>query len=660
MKKALLATAAVAMAAAPVMAQDGPFKDVPNDHWAYQAIDKLSQLKIIIGDPDGLYKGKRTLTRYEMAVMLARLLDILDQRYVKGPINFPTPDTSNFATKGDLNAVKGMIGQGGGGGDTVDHSGFAMKGDIAGFAKKSDVDLIRKMVGEFQTELTTLGVDVDAAKKRLKSLEDRVASLEDQWKKRLKISGGFNTYVRGNSRDTGTSFRDKDGSVVTFGTAGGILTDTNAMHDLDLNLKATPNDAVTFEANLTVGNYLTYLGGGAGARTNPNKDQATTLYSAHLSTAVGLPILGNTGVTIGRIPTAFGAYTFQTPDQDSYFTNQKTDAGTLPTDGLKASFKVVGAGVTVQAGKVNPVSYGPASGNLAPVLRAGAVGGAYAGGLTRANTSGVFLNTAGGQAVTQFSAINANFNISRFNFNTSYLSFGSNAVSAAAGAANYDQVDVFGADASTRIIGLTVVGHYAKSDTRGNAGAGTTRRNKITTSNDATDISAQLGRGNFNLAGGYRTVGANFSAPGAWARVGSFQNPTDITGGYGKASYTLSRRIELMASTQNYKGTGKIAGGLAKTDKIDNLSYGVKLNVTGPSSLVVTNETTDYTRTGSTAKPREIFTSVGYNFDFNPATSFRLLYQVADYNGKTNAAFNGLSENRQKGSVVAGQFSVKF
>jgi len=661
MKKALLATAAVAMAAAPVLAQDGPFKDVPNDHWAYQAIDKLSQLKIIIGDPDGLYKGKRTLTRYEMAVMLARLLDILDQRYVKGPIQFPTVDTSGFATKSELNSVKGMIGQGGGGGgEAPDLSGFATKGDIAGFAKKSDIDLIRKMVAEFQTELTTLGVDVDAVKKRLKSLEDRVAVLEDQWKKRLKISGGFNTYVRGNSRDTGTSFRDKDGSVVTFGKAGGILTDTNAMHDLDLNLKANPNDAVTFEANLTVGNYLTYLGGGAGARTNPNKDQSTTLWSAHLSTAVGLPVLGNTGVTVGRIPTAFGAYTFQVPDQDSYFTNQKTDAGTLPTDGLKASFKVVGAGVTVQAGQVNPVSYGPASMNLAPVLRAGSVGGAYAGGLTRANTSGVFLNNAGAQAVTQFSAINANFNISRFNFNTSYLSFGSNAVSAAAGAANYDQVDVFGADASTRIIGLTVVGHYAKSDTRGNAGAGTTRRNKITTNNDATDISAQLGRGNFNLAGGYRTVGASFSAPGAWARVGSFQNPTDITGAYGKVSYTLSKRIELMASTQNYKGTGKLVGGLAKTDKIDNLSYGVKLNVTGPSSLVVTTESTDYTRTGSTAKPRELFTSVGYNFDFNPATSFRLLYQVADYNGKTNAAFNGLSENRQKGSVVAGQFSVKF
>lgn len=109
MKKALLATAALALTTAPVLAQDGPFKDVPNDHWAYQAIDKLAQLKIIIGDPDGLYHGKRTLTRYEMAVMLARLLDVLDQRYAMKSHGEhggggTTIDTSNFVTKAQLNS----------------------------------------------------------------------------------------------------------------------------------------------------------------------------------------------------------------------------------------------------------------------------------------------------------------------------------------------------------------------------------------------------------------------------------------------------------------------------------------------------------------------------------------------------------------------------
>ena len=146
--------------------------------------------------------------------------------------------------------------------------------------------------------------------------------------------------------------------------------------------------------------------------------------------------------------------------------------------------------------------------------------------------------------------------------------------------------------------------------------------------------------------------------------MGSFQNPTDIKGGYGKVSYNLSNRIELMGSAQNYTGTGKAGlGGLATTDKIENVGLGVKWQVTGPSSLEVSTESTDYTRTGTAAKPREMFTNIGYRFDFNPASTFRLLYQVADYNGRGNVAFNGsaaATENVQKGGVVAGQFSVRF
>lgn len=636
MKKALFATAAVAMLATPVLAQDGPFKDVPNDHWAYQAIDKLAQLKIIIGDPDGLYKGKRTLTRYEMAVMLARLLDILDQRYVKAPLDLPNMD--NFATKGELrNGLAGKADKGsGGGGPDINTSNFATKGDIAQFVKKPELDLIRKLVGEFQTELATLGVDVDAVKKRLKSLEDRVSFLEDQWKKRLKIAGNFNTYVRGNFR-TGNAaagvpvsgFRDKDGVLVTGGpgTSGAILNDTRAMHDLDLFMKAQPNDNVTFESNLTIGNYLTYLGGGMGARSNRggatvNQDQATTLWSAHFTTGVGLPVIGNTGVTVGRIPTSFGAYTFQTPDQDFYFTNTKTDAGTIPTDGLKANFKTLGAGVTVQAGKINPISYGPGSINLAPMVTAGAFRGAYGGGLTRANTTGVFGAQArqGGNVATQFAGLNANFNVSKVNINATYLSFGSASQAVGAGNANFDTVNVYGADASARVLGVTLIGHYAKSDTRGTTGIG--RTDKVTTNNDAYDINAQIGRGNVLLSGGFRSVAPFFSAPGAWARVGSFQNPTDIEGAYGKLAFTPTKRIELMASGQSYKGTGKVSaanGGLSTNDKIDNLAFGVKLNITGPSSLEVSTETTDYTRVGEVTKPRETFTNFAYRFDFNPA-----------------------------------------
>ena len=44
------------------------FKDVPVNHWAYDAVNKLSNLSIISGLPDGTFQGNSTLNRYQFAV----------------------------------------------------------------------------------------------------------------------------------------------------------------------------------------------------------------------------------------------------------------------------------------------------------------------------------------------------------------------------------------------------------------------------------------------------------------------------------------------------------------------------------------------------------------------------------------------------------------
>jgi len=49
--------------------------DVPAGHWAKDAIDRLVGRGIILGYPDGTYRGTQNLTRYEAAVIIARLLD---------------------------------------------------------------------------------------------------------------------------------------------------------------------------------------------------------------------------------------------------------------------------------------------------------------------------------------------------------------------------------------------------------------------------------------------------------------------------------------------------------------------------------------------------------------------------------------------------------
>lgn len=51
------------------------YEDVPRDHWAYNALDYLTDRGVLEGYPDGFFKGDRTLTRYEFAQAIARLLD---------------------------------------------------------------------------------------------------------------------------------------------------------------------------------------------------------------------------------------------------------------------------------------------------------------------------------------------------------------------------------------------------------------------------------------------------------------------------------------------------------------------------------------------------------------------------------------------------------
>ena len=77
MKKTLvsaLTTALVVGAASTTFAAANPFSDVPADHWAHDAITQLANDGVIEGYGDGTYRGDRSITRYEMAQMVARAM----------------------------------------------------------------------------------------------------------------------------------------------------------------------------------------------------------------------------------------------------------------------------------------------------------------------------------------------------------------------------------------------------------------------------------------------------------------------------------------------------------------------------------------------------------------------------------------------------------
>lgn len=84
----LLSALMVWALALPAGATVNPFSDVSSDHWAYEAIVRLANAGLIEGYPDGTFGGDRSFTRYEMAMVFARILArfeaLIDQKIAEG------------------------------------------------------------------------------------------------------------------------------------------------------------------------------------------------------------------------------------------------------------------------------------------------------------------------------------------------------------------------------------------------------------------------------------------------------------------------------------------------------------------------------------------------------------------------------------------------
>ncbi|MBI2251734.1 MAG: S-layer homology domain-containing protein [Armatimonadetes bacterium] len=73
------------------------FGDVPENHWARDAVAQLAAKGLIVGYPDGTFKGDRAATRWELAMVVARMLAKSEQMW------------ATFATKADLEALRQLV-----------------------------------------------------------------------------------------------------------------------------------------------------------------------------------------------------------------------------------------------------------------------------------------------------------------------------------------------------------------------------------------------------------------------------------------------------------------------------------------------------------------------------------------------------------------------
>ena len=147
-------------APAAIAQETAEYPDVPQNHWAYDAINKLSQAGIIEGMPNGTYMGNKPMTRYEFAVAVARILD-----KIGGPGG--VGGTGSKGATGDTGAT-GATGATGPAGPAA-----TIPGD---WVKRAELtDAINALRNEFAPELKALGVRVDDLDKRVTDIENRLA-----------------------------------------------------------------------------------------------------------------------------------------------------------------------------------------------------------------------------------------------------------------------------------------------------------------------------------------------------------------------------------------------------------------------------------------------------------------------------------------------------
>jgi hypothetical protein len=81
------------------------FSDVPAGHWAKEAVEALAAKGILVGFPDGTFRGNETLTRYQAALIIYRLLQQIEEE-LKAKGESPTMEAMSSE---DLEALKNAI-----------------------------------------------------------------------------------------------------------------------------------------------------------------------------------------------------------------------------------------------------------------------------------------------------------------------------------------------------------------------------------------------------------------------------------------------------------------------------------------------------------------------------------------------------------------------
>ena len=657
---------------APAFAQDN-FPDVPANHWAYEALARMKRDGLLVGYPDGLYRGGRPASRYELAVAmhavytnLKNITDGLDAqiRAMQGP----------GANPGDIQALKDAV--------------AALQADMAAMkGYGDDIAALKRAAEVFDRELKSLGVDVEAMKKDLLDLSGRVKALEDK-KPAIEISGDVNLLILAGHSSGGTAGITLDGrqaGITPTGAQAGLTQDLNVLHEAAFTFTGTNASGVKFTGTAVIGNMLSNQPGLPGdsfgsqsvlpaGRYNDNVNQDIYLQNLEASFATKVFGLGQTAVRVGRIQKSVDPWSFQRIDNTSYFSNERWDNGKYAVDGLNGDFKIFGAKASAFGGRtsgrnsvngidINQVVLGNnrVAGNT--LGTSAAVGGIGTGGSLEA------VNVAGNGNigdVDRILGLQAAFPLFKVgNINLSYLWMDSdNEGGGLLGAANVvNRLEVYGGDADFTFGRIKIGGSYHENAVKAS-------NDTVISSDDNAAFDAKVGyKGNrFDVYGKYREVDSNYVAPGDWGRLGVIRNPANIRGFQYGGSFNINNLLVL-------SGSGETSTGLDQQGQLSNQpfdgdskmnSYAVRLdykfspNVSLYGSFEETRLSglTGGFDQGDTTKYR--FATVGVGYGLSERAKLNVAYQYLD---AANDAFGLAAQNsdgRNRGGLLTTQLTVKF
>jgi hypothetical protein len=554
------------------------------------------------------------------------------------------PDGKTWATQGDIDAAIAKI----------------PPPDLSKYATKDDVAALRKLIDEFRDEIAALGVDVDALKRDVAALGARVDAIEAELK-RVRITGDANVFAVALASSSANNRQSGPVSNLDQKTAlapnEGFMRNIGLVKDFDLKIAGRVSQNVMANATINYGNYLNYLGSVddyvPGPLPNASPD-AFFPYYASIDAA-----MGKGSISVGRFPLQFTPYTLMKIDVDSYTCIMKTDDGNYPVDGAKVAWNFGGVDLMLFAAKNDQNIY-LANGltgqpTVAPAVffHQGAAGHAV-GGLAFATQSAGIRATggipySGTVGVTFYQAWDQG------GYNASLL-----------GAPSYDQARVYGADVAIPVPWVETMafaGSYTRSDT---LAASPTALANVDYKNSAWDAKLTGNVSALNIGAGYKQIGRNFAAAGAWDKIGRWANPTNVQGPYAELAYPIMDNLKVSVNGEYLNvldENGGGAWGTSSSDKLIKAEGAVKWGFTKMCAVDLAYQWVRFAPyTGGFSSATENYITLGLSHQMSPNAGVKLGYQYIAYrnNNVVGDLPGGPYGPNYKGGLGVVQFGVSF